>query len=549
MRLCRLWWCSSLLLLAEPVISVLATNYSCPTWLYYSNTTHQCECGYQANGVHCDQQTMRVLLTSGYCITYSGQDGLYYGGICPLRYKVNNSDRLFSELPTDPELLEDAMCGTYNRKGFQCAECIDGYGPAVYSLDRACADCSQFSTFSAVCLYLLADFVPITLFFFIVLVFRISITSGPMLGFVMFSQGFSVAIEYDANIYSYFHSHVSEDFRPIVEAMMATFESCNLRFLKAFIPAFCISESLTGIHVMMLSSLASLYPVVLVLISFFLMELHAKNYTLIKLLWKPIGFVVNKTNVKVPASDALIHAFATFILLSSTTNMFSFYAMTENVPIFRSTDHTVYKSVLYFDESVEFLSATHIPFLAIALVQCFFLVVVPSLVLFIYPTRLYRLLSECMSARKQQAIRTFAEALHSSFKDGLKGTRDYRAVAGVLIFCLPLFGLWCLLVKMTVASEYDIDICAFFTLSSLSFLICYARPFKSKVANMSSSYYSILFGVVCLAHYLWMLNLSTTTDTLKGMFLFTIILAQIPVALWIGYKFVSYLYMKFVYCF
>ena len=214
--------------------------------------------------------------------------------------------------------------------------------------------------------------------------------------------------------------------------------------------------------------------------------------------------------------------------------------------ISKSTDHTVYKRVV----SVYRVSECHThPFPSHSFFPVLFPVVVPSLVLFIYPTRLYRLLSECTSARKQQAIRTFAEALHSSFKDGLKGTRDYRAVAGVLIFGLPLLGLWCLLVKMTVASEYDIDICAFFTLSSVSFLISYARPFKSKVANISSSYYSIVFGVCGLAHYLWILNLSTTTKTLKGMSLLIIVLAQIPLALWIGFKFVSYLYMKFVYCF
>ena len=52
------------------------------------------------------------------------------------------------------------MCGPYNRKGLLCGECIDGYGPGVYTLDSKCADCSKFST---ICLYLLVDIIPITL--------------------------------------------------------------------------------------------------------------------------------------------------------------------------------------------------------------------------------------------------------------------------------------------------------------------------------------------------------------------------------------------------
>ena len=76
------------------------------------------------------------------------------------------------------------MCGTYNRKGFQCGECIDGYGPGVYSLDRTCVDCSKLSMGSAICLYVLVAFVPIALCFILVLEFRLNITAGPMLRYV-----------------------------------------------------------------------------------------------------------------------------------------------------------------------------------------------------------------------------------------------------------------------------------------------------------------------------------------------------------------------------
>ena len=106
---------------------------------------------------------MTVQVKSGFCVTYSGREDLFYGGVSPLWYKVNNTNRLYSELPSDPALLEEAMCGTYNRKGFQCGECIDGYGPGVYSLDRTCVDCSKLSMGSAICLYVLVAFVPIAL--------------------------------------------------------------------------------------------------------------------------------------------------------------------------------------------------------------------------------------------------------------------------------------------------------------------------------------------------------------------------------------------------
>ena len=539
------WFTASVL----PVyVSALVTNYSCPTWLYYSNVTQQCECGYQTASIHCNKLTMKAHMKSGYCITYSGQDGVYYGGICPIRYKVNNTDRLYSELPSDPELLEEAVCGTYNRKGFQCAQCIDGYGPGVYSFDRTCAECSKLSMMSRIVFYLLADYVPITLFFIAVVVLRINITSGPILGYMMFSQGLSVSAEYDANIYNYIHSHSSTFVRALLATVMSIFESWNLNLLKPLIPAFCISERLSGVHILLLDSFKSIYPLILVIVSLFLIERHANNNKIIHFLWKPFSAILKKMNLRISASDALIRAFATLILLSSTTNMFAVYAMTQNVKMCRNTDHSLYRTVMYFDATVDYTSPKHIVFLAIAIVQCLFLVVLPSLLLFFYPTRVYRWFTQFISARKQQAIRTFVEALHSSFKDGLNGTRDYRALAGVLIFGFPLLGLWCWLVKIVIFTEYDIDISVFFTFSFLSLLLSYMRPLKSIVANMSLSFYSFLFGVCGLAHYLWMLNTSTSTEALELSFLFIALSAQFPVLVWAGYRCVCYFKPKIAHC-
>ena len=544
-RLCQsimlsflVFWCCIL------TSSAWAGNYSCPTWLYYSNVTQSCECGYQTASILCNNITMRADMKSGYCITYSGQDGVFYGGICPMRYKVNNTNRLYSKLPADPELLEEVMCGSYNRRGFQCSECIEGYGPGVYTLDRTCVDCSQLSVGSAVCLYVLADLVPISLFFIVVMVFHVKITSGPLLGYVMFCQGFSVAMEYDANVYSYLHSHTSPCVKTVVEAVMMAFESWNLRFFKPFIPPFCISEKMTGVHILALSSLPSIYPIFLVSMSFILMDLHAKNYKVVRMFFKPFNIILKKTNTTVVTSDGLIRAFATFILLSSTSNMFAMFTMTESVSMWRNTDSTLYRNVLYFDASIDFLSRSHIPFLLISSVQCFILVIIPSAVLFVYPTRLYRFISQCIDPRKQQAIRTFAEALHCCFKDGLNGTRDYRAVAGVLIFGFPLIGVWCLVVQKALIPEYDIDICTCFALSFLSLLISYARPCKSTLANMSLSFYSSLFGVCALVHFLWIYKVSIGTTSLKLAFLFIVLAAQLPVIIWVGYHLARYLLKK-----
>ena len=434
MLLALLFWCCT------TAMPSLASDYSCPTRLFFDNSTLKCECGdnrYYSGYLYCNQETMKVQLKSGYCVTYSGQGSLFYGGNSPLWYKVNHTNRLYSELPSDPALLEEAMCGPYNRKGFQCSECIDGYGPAVYSLDRTCVDCSKLSTGSAICLYVLVAFVPIALCFLLVLIFRLNVTSGPMLGYVLFCQGFSVAVAHYMYIYSFIQSHALLPFKLFLKISVILFEAWNMGFLRHLIPPFCISEKLKDIHVVLLNILPTTFPIVLVVISFVLMELYTRNCRIVKVLWKPFGIILGKTNITSVTSDSLIRAFATFIFLSSTMSMVNVYAMTERVTIVGNNGQ-IYRHVLYFDATVEYLSPANIFYLSISLLQYTIVVFLPSLLLVIYPTRVYRFCCRYISGRKQLAIMSFVEALNNCFKDGLNGTKDYRYFAGVCILCIPI---------------------------------------------------------------------------------------------------------------
>ena len=515
------------------MLTLAASDYSCPTWFFYSNTTQQCECGFESDSIHCDQQTMKVQMRVGYCVTYSGYDGVFYSGECPFFYKANYSDGLFSELPSDPELLEDAMCGTYNRKGFQCAECIDGYGPAVYSLDRACADCSKSSVVSGICLYFVVACLPITVFFICLVVFRLNITSGPMLGYVLFCQGFTVAIERYMNIYFHIQSSISTPLRPFGKIFLTIFETWNMRFMRPLIKPFCMSSKLSGIHVVLLSLVPNIVIFVLIIITFSLTALHARNNRTVVLLWWPFKTLLKKTNINI-STDAVIQAFATVILISSSINNITIYALVESVNTMLSTNYTLYKTVLYFDASVEQFSSTNIYSLFTASALCIFFTIPPSILLLVYPTRIYQYLSRFISTRKQLAIMTFAETLNNCFKDGLNGTRDYRPFSGIMLIFNPLSAMWCWVIGITIASGYQYSICAFFYFSLLALVVSYMKPLKSVVANMSFSFYLTLYGASILALYYWQHKMES--DFHGFVFLLIVFTAQIPVVIWVGYN-------------
>ena len=465
------WYC---IFTMVHVSSVTAGNTSCPLCYYY-NATQQCE-------------RLNVLeITDGKCVTFTGQKDLYYIGSCPFGHSENRTDRMHSELPCDPDKLNDMMCGPYNRKGLLCGRCVDGYGPPVYSYDLKCADCSKLSTGYAVTLYLLLDLIhvcTVALFFICMVIFRLNITSGPLLGYVLFHQFFMYALMQNYFIYDY----ISGSLKVLLHISVVLSEVWSMSPLKSVIPPFCISEKLTGIHVQLLSLVRITHPVVLVIITCFLMELHARNYRIIHILWRPFSFILNKINITTVTSDAVVHAFASFILLSNI-NVYSawFYIASPN-NVCRKNG-TLYKKVLYFDPTLEWLTHKHIEYFLIATVPCIFLSLIPSFLLLIYPTRIYRCLSRCLSARKRLAITAFAEALNSYFKDGLNGTRDYRAFAGVIIMS-PI--LYTLNKAVFMKIGYPDGSAAVLSVGLCSLILSFLKPCKSSIANLSLSFHSAM---------------------------------------------------------
>ena len=408
--------------------SVLATNTSCPAWFYYDNTTQQCQCGF---GLSCVSDK-DVEIRDGFCATSAGEEGQYYYGGCPFGRTVNNTNRIYSEMPSDPGLLDDVMCGPYNRKGLLCGECIDGYGPTADVLDLKCANCSKLSEYYSIPLYLVLQLFPVTLFFLAVALFKFNITSGPLLGYVIFCQVYLIRIRQNLLMYEYMSPHLQVTFK--ISLTLSQFWS--LQYVIPAVPPFCISEKLSDIHIQLLSLVPATYSIVLVIVVYILMELHAKNCRVTQILWVPFSIILKKTNINAVTGDAVIHAFASFIFLSNASVYTTMANVVSDVLVHRE-DSSVYKHSVFLHPSVEFLGNTHIKYLLIGLMPLIFLTLIPSLFHIVYPTRIYGYLSRCISGRKRLAITAFAEALQVCFKDGLNGTRDYRALAG-LITLIPI---------------------------------------------------------------------------------------------------------------
>ena len=487
------------------VVGVTASNTSWPIWFYYDNSTQQCECGFWLT---CNSDS-QVEIEDGLCATYAGEGSRYFIGTCPFRHTVNNTDSVHSEMPRDPALLDDFMCGHYNRRGLLCGRCIAGYGPTGHVLDLTCANCSGLPEHYAVTLYLVLQLIPVTVFFICVTIFNINITTGPLFCYIVFSQIFLISLKQNLYLYEYMQTHVSMHLQVMLKISVAIYQILSLDYVLPVIPPFCVSQRLSELQVQLLRFVPVTFPILLVIIIFVLMELHARNCRVIHTLWKPFSIILDKTAITGVTNNSVIHAFASFIFLANSYVFTTFTNLFDDVMI-HGEDGNMYKHSLFLDPTLEWFGYHHIQFIMVSSAPLFIFTLLPSLLHIIYPTSIYEYLSRCISARKRLAITAFTEALQACFKNGLNGTRDYRALPGLI----PVFPLiYCVSNRiLTSGFGWSSAVASAFNEMSTGCVFLYLQPFKQAIGNISIGFHFMLLSILCLIRRWWQ-NETESTET------------------------------------
>ena len=491
----------------------LAMANSCPTW--FTNSTGRCECGNELNGyVKCNQDTYRVEVYIGWCITlFNNMSDLVVAGACPYAYASNTTSRVYSSVPSNPTQLNAAICGPYSREGLFCGHCSEGFGPSPFP-SKYCVNCSDMKSASAISLYLFLELFPITILFFVVVIFHLNVTSGPILGYIIYCHAHVITLRNNSFMYGSIISSLPSFLALTFRCSLVLSGIWTLEFFQFIVSPFCISDKMTDIHVHMLKLGTALYPQFLVLLTYIVMELHLHDSKCLSLVWKPYYMCLAKLNRKLNASNSIVHAFATFIFLSLTGVIYETYAIITGSSVY-DVNGSVITNVVYFDPTIVQYSSDHIPYMVIALLFLFLLVLCPGLLLCLYPTRLYEKLSQCVSARKRIVVKTFAETFQGCFNDGLGGTVDYRKIPGAFLLCAALTALVISFSDVSSSrSPFSTAVIVGCVCTIISVVLSYLRPCKSLRMNVSLSFHFTLMGFAGIIITLWEQDTFISTETL-----------------------------------
>ena len=394
---------------------------ACLTWFYHDDTSEvstdsewNCKCGNSLRKVvKCNEISRQVQVLQCYGMTYSD------------RYNttVVGNSLLHCSVWGDYYTPADYRCERFNRTGQLCGKCKSEYVLPVFSYSLRCIKCDNFNKYNTL-KYVAVAFLPVTVFYLTVVMFKFRATDPIICEFVLYSQFVtSYAVRF---VQSKTRLGTNSGTRFEILCFMI-FGIWNLDFGRFIYNPFCLHPDLTTHQVIALDYLVAFYPLLLILLTYLLVKLHDR-YKLVVVIWKPFYTCIRCIQKEWNVKASLVDVFATFILLSNV-KLLNVSLDLISVPITLWDVHGRSMPVRYthINGSMEYLGKEHIPYFVLGTVVLFVFNILPILLLCLYPFRWFqRCLNSC--SLRNPSLHIFMDAFQGCYKTS---PRDYRCLSAL----------------------------------------------------------------------------------------------------------------------
>ena len=444
---------------------------SCPPWYYKKKG--QCKPGeLPPDGIITSDGRMSVM--DCYCATFDAETCMADVGKCIFNCaNLNKSDlrdEVFRKLPSEISELNRLICDKFNRTGTLCSRCKNNTFPLGYSFDLQCVACTDIKANWVK--YIFVAFIPLTAFWFIIVLFQINIVSSHLYGFTLYSQAVSMPVI--SRVFS-IELRNEPKYSFFGKTLLTLYGIWNLDFFRSFDLGICLGTS--TLQTLSLDLLVAVYPLLLMVLSYALITLYERNVRVLVIIWRPFRAVFSLFRKNWDIRTSLIDSFATFFYLSNVKFLSVAYDLLLPVDVYQllpSGNLTISRR-LFYDASIPYFGSEHLPYAVVAIVALAFFAVLPAMVLLLYPFRFFQKLLN-MFPVQWQILHTFMDSYQGCYKNGTEpGTRDCRWFASAFFLIRYIL----LIISVFVNGDMYFP-SASIVLILTTILLVFLQPFKSK---------------------------------------------------------------------
>ena len=462
----------------------------CPIW-FMCNSSKTCQCGNtHNNAVICNQKYLTSAILECHCVTYDKESSSTNIGSCIFNCgNHREAGKVYEPLPQNTEtLIRGSICTKFHRAGLLCGDCEEGYSPFVHSYNLSCVKCPDGD--KNWWRFILAGFVPLTVFYFFVVIIKMNVTTSRLHGVVWFSQALSMP----ALVRVLLLGAENEHLLIVAKICLLFYSYWNLDLFRSIIPDICLN--VTTLQALAMDYIIAFYPFLLILLSHLVIKLYDSEIPCLVMVWRPFRALLTNFRLSMDIQTSIIDSFATFFLLSYIKILSITSDLLIPTQIFQlgSSKSTL---GLYYSPSIAYFGKEHLPYAVLAIAILALFVCVPTAILLLYPFQFFqRFLS--FFPLNWHYLRAFIDSFQGCYKDGTEpGTFDCRWFSALtlllrLIF-LPIFTL-------TLSMMYFVY--AIVVVLAFVILAINLQPYKKSNVHYSStdSTFMILLCVFFIAN-------------------------------------------------
>lgn len=487
-------------------LSFNITMEACPPGFIHDDDSQACVCSVNSDksyiGIdNCKETLMRAYSRYGYWIGYldnttENEDSLI-SAYFPTQ-EISESNRHMLPEHADRQHLDSMMCDE-SRTGFLCSQCKDNLTVHYHSWKFACKS-DEYCNIGWL-FYILSEIIPITIIFVFIIVFNISLTSGLVNGFMFYCQVIGVIHLMSSNYLPF-----SAAAQVINKIHSLIYMSTSLYLFNLEDLSFCLWKDASPLSLAAFTNISLLYAFILVFVVTF--AVRNCSYGCCSYRRRFLGYTPLMPNHQ--SSSGIIHGLIAFLLLCYAQCCHSSSPLLLYVDVY-SGGPTYFKSMVYFQPDIEWLSDHHVPYVILSSLLIFFILFLPPTLLLIYPLH-YRVLSFLRIAEYKyiqvffsplEKLKPFFDSFQSCFKD------EFRFFSGLyFVYRLSMFVI---LANTTAHISFfliEIQLVIMFTLHA----IC--QPYKKRLHNVIDT---LLFCNLATINAIIYYNVTASTSNVGGL--------------------------------
>ena len=459
-----------------------------PGYILHENSLCRCSADldvkFHFQGVlGCNSTSFQAQLQSGFWVGYSTESyRTLIGSICPRGFCSNATAK---NIPLPGEfnvtVLDYLLCGD-SRTGRLCARCRGNRSVHYHSNSYRCKG-------NQVCqvgwlLYSLSELAPVTLIFLTVITFNIQLTSGAILGLILYYQLLDTMLITANNIIK-----LPEGTYWIYKFHRLFAQMFNLDFFVYENLSFCLWRGATTLDIIAFKYCTVVCALLMVFVTIIIIKTCNYTYCCTKLR--------RATRRKRQVTNSVIHGISGFFILCySECTRVSLLLLRpiqfeDPYNILNNTKHVLY------DGEMEYLGAAHMKYALPALFFLSTIVFVPPVLLLAYPLcyRVFTLLrieeSKCSRIMCMliplEKLKPFFDSFQGSFKDRHRYMSGVYFIYRLIAVCLAVFTTYNMTLFYTLLEVL---------LLSMISILAYCQPHKLNKHNRQDLFVFTTLAVV-----------------------------------------------------